>query len=319
MNEQNLDENNQVNEQKPDENNQVNEQKPDENNQVNEQKPDENNQANEQNPDENNQVNEQNPDENNQANEQKPDENNQANEQNPDENKEYTITYLIDDIIWDEILSSEYSCELYKYCLDMNNEYNVLYEIEWYVDEKQINEEYVFENDTLLYGKIVTKYALSYKDKNFLYVIYSQYDTVTIPNKYYKKMINTEIYPVIELVDLKIDKLSNYTTEMLPDKESIENILYSSSKYYRGETVEITKITLYADSLENVISEKSFANSSYIKEIEIIGDIDEICLNAFFNLPNLEKVVIRGSVKNINETYFYNCENIVLEILEIMD
>ena len=247
------------------------------------------------------------------------DENNQVNEQNPDENKEYTITYLIDDIIWDEILSSEYSSKLYKYCLDMNNEYDVLYEIEWYVDEKQITEEYVFENDTLLNGKIVTKYALSYKNKNFLYVIYSQYDTVTIPNQYYMKMLNVGTSPIIEVMNLKIDKLSNYTTGMLPDKESIENILYSSSKYYRGEKVEITKITLYANSIENVISENSFANSSYIKEIEIIGDIDEICLNAFYNLPNLEKVVIRGSVKNINKTYFYNCENNVLEILEIIE
>ena len=133
------------------------------------------------------------------------------------------------------------------------------------------------------------------------------------------KMLNVGTSPIIEVMNLKIDKLSNYTTGMLPDKESIENILYSSSKYYRGEKVEITKITLYANSIENVISENSFANSSYIKEIEIIGDIDEICLNAFFNLPNLEKVVIRGSVKNINETYFYNCENIVLEILEIIE
>ena len=201
----------------------------------------------------------------------------------------------------------------------MNNEYDVLYEIEWYVDEKQITEEYVFENDTLLNGKIVTKYALSYKNKNFLYVIYSQYDTVTIPNQYYMKMLNVGTSPIIEVMNLKIDKLSNYTTGMLPDKESIENILYSSSKYYRGEKVEITKITLYANSIENVISENSFANSSYIKEIEIIGDIDEICLNAFYNLPNLEKVVIRGSVKNINKTYFYNCENNVLEILEIIE
>lgn len=250
------------------------------------------------------------------------DNNNQEQESNLTENQQlevqqdFKVTYIINDIVWDEILSSEYSHELYKYCLDMNNEYNVLYEIEWYVDENQIDEEYVFENDTVLNGKVVTKFALANSTKKFLYIMYAQYDYVTIPDQYYMKMPNTGTAPIIEVMDLKIDKLSNYSTGMLPDKESIENILYSSSKYYRGEKVEIKKITIYADSMENVISENSFANSSYITEIEIIGDINEICLNAFYNLPNLEKVIIRGNVENINETYFYNCEKLVLEIVE---
>ena len=237
-------------------------------------------------------------------------------EEKKEEQKEedYKITYVLNNEIWDEIYYSEFDTKLYRYCLNCSWEPKEVWEVEWY-DENNvyIDEQYNFTGDTVLNGKVITKFELSYLKNKFLYITYSENDAVTLPNKYYERLSVLDVTS-ITLKTLFVDKISNYTTGILPDRESVENVLYTSSSHYRGEKLEISKITVYAESLDYIIHENCFANSKYIKEIEIIGDIKKIDYRAFNNLPNLEKVKIFGNVEEINEEYYYRCDKINLEI-----
>lgn len=239
------------------------------------------------------------------------------NESNKNEVKDkYYIKFVLNDEIWDEIILSSYKDDLYKYCLNKNNEPKEILEVEWY-DENNIlvDETYKFNSNATLYGKIITKYALSYLTNNFIYVSYSEKKSVSIPSEYYEKISYLGVSS-ITLKSLVVDKSYNYTTGILPNKEMIENLLYTSSINYRGELIEINKLSINANSLENILHMNCFSNSTYIKEIEIFGDIEKIESRAFYNLPNLEKVTIYGDVKEIHEEYNYNCNKMSLEVIK---
>lgn len=240
---------------------------------------------------------------------------------NNDDINEYTVTYkLLDYTLYKTVIKKDNEFKLLKHwdlmhmpeetLKELLSEYkfngdlsSIIYEVEWYLNDEVIDENYEIQSDIVLQGKIVAGFwhPRLIDEYNLIGgIVFSKSTIVEYPTTAYGAILEN----MIAIIPLTLYNISLDTRVhgVLPEPSS-NNLLQK----YRELNIE--EIIIPAELLYNGTFEYMFAQSPSIKKIIINGNVSTIYKNTFKNLANLESIIINGNVDVTEEEAIYNCPN----------
>lgn len=240
----------------------------------------------------------------------------------------YTVTYQIGDyVLYSETLRYNEKIQYHKYLsfgsinddilnealkefkdqIGLLNKTNMAYEVNWLLNGVRIDENYLVQSDIILQAEIVTGFYL-FKGLYIGGVVFSRKDIIEYP----KEVLSILFANFVEnkrllLYDVSVE---DNNSGILLDASINNNLLGAYRKF------DIKEVIIPAELLVNGTCEYMFAKSTSIKKITINGDVSIIKKNTFYDLKNLESIIINGSVGKIEEDAINSCPRANLIINE---